>query len=112
MEEADIHVSQIGSEVTIHRFGAKQGANGKLVAQGSADLKGDYQLEVGGTGLDAGLLTTWFFPKLSAKGNLDFVAQLSGPADKPFVNLSIGISQGTFGGVSFDSATALLLIDQ
>ena len=112
VEEADIHVSQIGSVVTIHRFEAKQGANGKLVAQGSADLKGDYQLEVGGTGLDAGLLTTWFFPKLSAKGNLDFVAQLSGPADKPFVNLSLGISQGTFGGVSFDSATALLLIDQ
>ena len=112
VEEADVHVSQIGSVVTIHRFEAKQGANGKLVAQGTADLRGEYQLEVGGTGLDAGLLTTWFFPKMPAKGNLDFVAQLSGPADKPFVNLSIGVSKGMFGGVSFDSATALLLIDQ
>ncbi|WP_018702894.1 translocation/assembly module TamB domain-containing protein [Anaeromusa acidaminophila] len=112
LEAADIHVSQIGSLITIHRFEAKQGVNGKLVAQGTADLRGEYQLEVGGTNLDAGLLTTWFFPKLPAKGSLDFVAQLSGPADKPFVNLSIGVSKGVLGGVSFDSATALLLIDQ
>ena len=112
LEAADVHVSQIGSLITIHRFEAKQGAHGKLVAQGTADLRGEYQLEVGGTALDAGLLTTWFFPKLPAQGSLDFVAQLSGPADKPFVNLSIGVSKGMLGGVSFDSATALLLIDQ
>lgn len=112
LEQADVHLGLEGQVFTVHRFEARQGQAGLLAARGTVDLQGECQLEVGGSSLDAGLLTTWFLPKLTAQGSLEFVAQLSGPASNPFVNLSVGIAKGMLGGVYFDAATALLLIDQ
>jgi len=96
--------------VTINKFQGNQGA-GILVAQGTANLHGALNLEIGGRNIDAGLLTAWFDSSVETKGQINFAAQVSGTVQNPSAAVSLEIKQGSVANATFDSLYGLFVID-
>lgn len=110
LDHIDVDIALENDVLTINRFYAKQGS-GVLAVQGSAALHGPLNLEIGGRGIDAGLLTTWFDSSIDTKGKLNFAAQVTGSAASPHAAVSLEISGGGVGNATFDSLYGLFVLD-
>ncbi|MBP2661613.1 MAG: hypothetical protein H6Q69_4645, partial [Firmicutes bacterium] len=99
--------------LTISEFSVKQGT-GVMLARGRADLNtnGPLNLEVGGRGIDAGLVAAFFNTSVQPTGKLDFAAQVSGVSDNPHTALSLELVNGGIGDTTFDSLYGLLILDK
>lgn len=111
LESIDVDVALENGVITVNRFFAKQGG-GVLAIQGTAALDGPLNLEVGGRGLDAGLLTAWLETNLDTRGKLSFTAQVSGTTASPHAAVSLDISGGGVANATFDSLYGLFILDQ
>ena len=94
----------------INKLEAQQGA-GRLVAQGTADLDGDINIELGGTKLDAALLAAAQKTSVPFGGEMNLFAQVSGKTINPNVALSLEISPGRIGSGTFDDLYALITME-
>lgn len=110
VENVDIDVAMQNNIITVNQFSAKQG-KGVLAIQGTADLDGPLNLEIGGRDIDAGLLTAWFNLGMETKGKLSFGAQVSGTAASPHAAVSLEINEGSIADASFDKLYGLLIYD-
>jgi translocation and assembly module TamB len=111
LENVDVDVALEHNILTVNNFTAKQG-QGVLAIQGTADLNGPLNLEVGGRDIDAGLLTAWFDSNLETKGTLGFTAQVSGTVANPHTSVSLEIAGGGVGNATFDSLYGLFILDK
>lgn len=111
LENVDIDVALENNIVTINQFTARQG-KGTLAVLGTADIKGPLNLEVGGSNIDAGILTAWFDSDAGLTGNLNFSSQISGTAANPHAAISLGIKGGTLANATFDDLYGLFIIDK
>lgn len=111
LENIDVDVSLENNIVTINRFYAKQGS-GTLAAKGTASLDGPLDLEIGGRGLDAGLLTAWLDTTVDPKGKLTFTAQVSGTTYSPHAAVSLEIDGGGVDNATFDVLYGLFVLDK
>lgn len=110
LDNVDMDVELDNNIITVKTFTANQGA-GVLAIQGTADLDGPLNLEVGGRDIDAGLLTAWSDTTLAAKGKLNFGAQVSGTAAHPHTAMSLEISGGSVANATFDSLYGLFILE-
>ncbi len=99
--------------LTISELSIKQGT-GVMLARGRADLNtnGPLSLEVGGRGIDAGLVAAFFDTSIQPTGKLDFAAQVSGVSDNPHTALSLELVNGGIGDTTVDSLYGLLILDK
>jgi translocation and assembly module TamB len=99
--------------VTIYDVSVKQGT-GVMLARGRADLNvnGPITMEIGGRGIDAGLVSAFFNTSINPTGKLDFAAQVSGTSDNPHTALSLELVNGGIGDTTFDSLYGLLSLDK
>jgi translocation and assembly module TamB len=111
LDNIDVDILYKNNVVTINRFYAKQG-DGVLAATGTAAVDGPLNLEVGGRGIDAGLLTTWFDASITTKGKMNFAAQITGNASSPHAAISLEIANGAVANATFDSLYGLFVLDQ
>lgn len=111
LENIEVDLELVNNVLSINKFFAKQG-KGILAATGTADLNGMLNLEVDGHDIDAGLLSVWINPKLDAKGQLNFTAQVRGTAKDPKAALSLDIAGGGVSTATFDSLYGLFEIDK
>lgn len=110
LDTIEVDIALENDVMTINRFYAKQGS-GVLAVQGSAALHGPLNLEVGGRGIDAGLLTTWFDSAIDTRGKLNFAAQVTGTAANPHAAVSMEIVGGGVANATFDSLYGLFVLD-
>ncbi len=110
LDNVDIDVAMQNNIITVNKFSARQG-NGVLAVQGTADLNGPLNVEVGGRDIDAGLLTAWFDLGAETKGKLSFGAQISGTAANPHAAVSLEIDGGGLGDATFDKLYGLFIYD-
>ncbi len=98
--------------VTIYDVSVKQGT-GVVLARGRADLNanGPLNLEIGGRGIDAGLVSAFFNTSINPTGKLDFAAQVSGVSNNPHTALSLELANGGIGETTFDSLYGLIILD-
>lgn len=108
-EKVDLKLHLHKGKFTINEFRAKQG-NGSVVGQGTADMQGDLDIELGGAGLDAGILTAFMDKPVDFQGNLGFLVQLSGAFKNPQVAASMQISPGSVENVTFDNFYGLFSV--
>lgn len=111
LETIEVDIGLHDNLVTVNRFYAKQGG-GVLAAKGTAALNGPLNLEVGGRGLDAGLLTAWLDSTVDTQGKLTFTAQVTGTADSPHAAVSLEITGGGVESATFDALYGLLILDK
>lgn len=110
VQQIDLSVALKDRRWTINKLEAQQGA-GKLVAQGSADLDGDINIELGGTKLDAALLAAAQKTSVPFGGEMNLFAQVSGKTMNPNVAMSLEISPGRVGTGTFDDLYALITME-
>ncbi|MEG6585091.1 translocation/assembly module TamB domain-containing protein [Dendrosporobacter sp. 1207_IL3150] len=111
LDNVEIDIALSNNIITVNKFMAKQG-QGILAIEGSADLDGPLNFEVGGRDIDAGLITAWLDAKIETKGKLNFAAQVSGTTESPKAAVSLEIAGGGVANATFDSLYGLLLLDQ
>ncbi|MDQ7842464.1 MAG: translocation/assembly module TamB domain-containing protein [Armatimonadota bacterium] len=75
---------------------------GELVGAGRIDLRGESEVEVGGTGLDLDLLRPLLNVRRPLGGTMDATVQLSGTLNDPVVGLSFSAQEGAVGAARFD----------
>lgn len=95
----------------IYDLSARQG-NGVLKAVGTADLDGPINLQIGGQGIDAGLLSAWLDMSLPTQGQLQFAAQITGTAQEPHGAVSLEVNKGGIGATTFDSLYGLFVLEK
>ena len=110
LDTMEVDIKLENKLVTINRFYAKQG-EGILAISGTAALVGPLNLEIGGRGIEAGLLTAWFDSSFVTSGKLDFTAQVSGSSAMPHAAVSLAISGGGVANATFDSLYGLFVLD-
>lgn len=110
LDTIEVDIALENDVVTVNRFYAKQGS-GVLAAKGTAALHGPLNLEIGGRGIDAGLLTAWFDSAIDTKGKLNFAAQVTGSAASPHAAVSLEINGGGVANATFDSLYGLFVLD-
>ncbi|MEN6565489.1 MAG: translocation/assembly module TamB domain-containing protein [Veillonellales bacterium] len=111
LENVDVDVALENNIVTINHFAARQG-KGTLFVLGTAAINGPLNLEVGGSNIDAGILTAWFDSDAGLKGNLNFSSQISGTSVNPHAAVSLGIKGGTLANATFDDLYGLFIINK
>lgn len=113
VESITVDAALENNVLTISDFSAKQGT-GVMLARGRADLNanGPLNMEVGGRGIDAGLVAAFFNTSIQPTGKLDFAAQVSGVSDNPHTALSLELVNGGIGDTTFDSLYGLLILDK
>lgn len=77
-------------------------AQGELVGAGRIDLRGESEVEIGGTGLQLDLLRPLLNVRRPLEGTFDVTLQLAGTAREPVLGLSFSASEGAIGAASFD----------
>lgn len=102
LEKVDVGLHIHKGKITVQRFEGQQGS-GKILGTGVADLNGEINLEFGGNNLDASLLTALMDRPIEVKGNLSFLVQATGTAEKPIVSASLNVSPGIIENVTFDN---------
>jgi translocation and assembly module TamB len=95
----------------IYELSAKQG-QGVLKAQGTADLNGKVDMEVGGRDINAGLISAWFDLPVATKGQLQFTAQITGRTQKPHAAVSLEVDHGGIANATFDSLYGLFVVEK
>jgi translocation and assembly module TamB len=83
-----------------------------LAAQGTGAIGGPLDIEVGGQGLDAGLLTAWLDSTVDTRGKLTFTAQVSGTSYSPHAAMSLEINGGGVANATFDALYGLFILDK
>jgi translocation and assembly module TamB len=113
VESINVDAALENNIITIYDVSVKQGT-GVMLARGRADLNvnGPINLEVGGRGIDAGLVSAFFNTSINPTGKLDFAAQVSGMSDNPHTALSLELVNGGIGNTTFDSLYGLLILDK
>lgn len=111
LDNIDMDVALENNVITVNRFMAKQGT-GILAIQGTADLEGPVNLEIGGRDIDAGLLTAWFDSTIDTRGKLNFAAQMTGTAQNPHTAVSLEIKGGGVTNTTFDSLYGLFIVEK
>lgn len=109
IEKIDLILHSYQGKITIQKLEAQQGT-GKIVGSGVADLRGDLNLEIGGQGLDASLLTALMDNPIAVTGNMGILMQVSGTAKNPEVNASLQVQPGSVENVSFDELYGLFSV--
>jgi len=111
IESLTIDIALENKVLKINDLSAVQGA-GVLMVQGTADLNGPLNLEVGGRDIDAGLVAAFFDTNLEPRGKMGFAAQISGTASNPHTAISLEIAGGGVGSATFDSLYGLFIVDK
>lgn len=110
IESINIDAAFKNNVLTINELSATQGA-GLLVAQGTADLNGALNLEVGGRDIDAGFVGSLLNTTVEPKGKMGFTAQFSGLSNNPHIALSLEVLNGGVGSATFDSLYGLMVVE-
>ena len=105
-ERIDVNLQLHRGKLTINNFEAQQGT-GRIIGKGTADFRGEIDIECGGTGLNASLITAFMQNPVPFSGDLSFLLQASGKADNPVVSASVQISPGSVAGADFDNLYGL-----
>ncbi|MBP1764825.1 MAG: hypothetical protein H6Q65_1883 [Firmicutes bacterium] len=111
LDKIDVDATLENNVLSLHQFMAKQG-NGILAAQGTADLNGPLEMEIGGRNIDAGILQAWLNSSMETKGQLNISAQISGTAKSPYAAVSLDIANGGVGSATFDQLYGLFIYDK
>ncbi|MDU2063694.1 MAG: translocation/assembly module TamB domain-containing protein [Sporomusaceae bacterium] len=109
LENIDIDLSLANHVVTVNHFQAQQG-NGRLVVTGSADLKGQINLNVFGNQIDSGLFSAWYDTKVPVHGEALIAMTLTGDTKAPQAAVSIGITNGSIQDQSFDTLSGSFIV--
>lgn len=99
--EAAVNLTLAGQAVTLRSLTLRP-AQGELVAAGRIDLRGESDVEFGGTGLSLDLLRPLFNIRRPLAGTMDFALQISGRVANPVVGLSASVTNGAVGSTPFD----------
>jgi translocation and assembly module TamB len=106
--DLDLHMRQ--GKVVVRKFDARQGG-GRIAGKGEADFLGDIvDLEFGGAGVDASILTAFMQEPVDFQGKLNFLLQAGGSAQDPEISASVQISPGSVQNISFDDLYGLFNI--
>lgn len=111
LEDIDIDLALNNHILTINQFTARQG-QGVFAAKGSADLKGSFNIEIGGQNIDAGIIAALFDTSIAATGKLNFAAQVGGTAHDPKAAVSLEVKEGGLDSSTFDVLYGLFIIDK
>ncbi len=111
LERVDLNLALENNVLKVNQLVAHQGS-GTLAAQGSAALDGPLNLEIGGQGIDAGIITALLGVDWDLKGKLQFAAQVDGTMQEPQAALSLEINGGGVKDASFDSLYGLLILEK
>jgi len=101
ISEAVLQAELADGVVTLRDLRVKP-QRGELVGAGRIDLRGESEVEVGGTGLDVDLLRPLLNVRRPLGGTMDATVQLSGTLNDPIVGLSFSAAAGTVGSAKFD----------
>ncbi|MBQ2113817.1 MAG: translocation/assembly module TamB domain-containing protein, partial [Selenomonadales bacterium] len=110
LTDVAVDVSLIGDIVTVNKFYGKQN-QGILAVQGTADLKGELDMEMAGSHIDAEILTDWFDLGIDTEGEMDFAVQLAGTMEEPYANASVEIADVGIGATKFDRLVGMFVVD-
>ncbi|WP_346353599.1 translocation/assembly module TamB domain-containing protein [Azotosporobacter soli] len=111
LESVDLNLALENNVLKINQLTAHQG-NGTLVAQGTAAIDGPLNLEIGGQGIDAGIITALLGSDWDLKGKLQFAAQVNGTTQEPQAAMSVEINDGGVKEATFDSLYGLLILEK
>ncbi len=109
LQQVDMRLRLHKGKLTVEQFEAVQGT-GKIIGRGAADFGGAIDMEIGGTGLDAALLTAFMERPVALSGNMEFLVQASGNTHNPEISSSVQVSPGSLAGVAFDSLYGLFSV--
>ncbi len=91
--------------VTIEEFQVRP-VRGLIVAEGRFNLRGESQIEVGGSDLDLDILRPLFRLRRPLLGRLNFTTQLTGTLASPEIGFASEVTRGGIEGATFDSLVA------
>ncbi|MGH2668356.1 MAG: hypothetical protein ACRDH5_04415, partial [bacterium] len=91
--------------VTIEEFQLRP-LRGLIVAEGRLNLRGESQIEIGGSDLDLDILRPLFRLRRPLLGRLNFTTQLTGTLASPEIGFAAEIRGGGIEGATFDSLVA------
>ncbi|HEU5299739.1 MAG TPA: translocation/assembly module TamB domain-containing protein [bacterium] len=101
IEEAAVAADLLAQAVSLRTFRIKL-EQGELVGAGRIDLRGESEVEFGGTGLNLDLLRPLLNLRRPLQGTFDVTLQLTGTRSDPVVGLSFSAAEGAIGAAAFD----------
>lgn len=110
LTDVAIDASLIGNVITVNKFYGKQN-QGILAVEGTADLKGELDMEMAGSHIDAEILTDWFDLGIDTEGEMDFAVQLAGTIEQPYANASVEIDDVGIADTRFDRLVGMFVVD-
>ncbi len=91
--------------LAVQEFELRPG-RGRIAAAGQMNLRGENQIEIGGSDLDLDFLRPLLRLRRPMTGRLDFTMQMGGTLDVPEIGTSLEITRGGVEGATFDSLVA------
>lgn len=93
-------------KIILNHFYGEQG-KGHLGAKGTAIYDGAIDLEIGGSNVDAGILTALMDKPIDLTGDMTFLMQFVGSVKQPKISTTMEIINGSLMNVTFDEFYAL-----
>ncbi len=81
-------------------------ATGRVAATGRLNLRGESQIEVGGSDLDMDLLRSAMRLRRPLVGRLNFTTQMGGTLAAPEIGFALDVTKGGIAGATFDALIA------